>query len=147
MSTKYQTLKSSICDAMHATRSTRNEMRVLKTESRTARKAGDTSTADTLMRQAVGLWEDANYDRDERRVRHLAYAYLRGRTYHQCERTCKEAPDAGWVFGIIHDHIEEELRDTLRSDIEAWIKAGDITRFDQHPRTEAAPALSMEEVA
>ena len=110
-------------------------MRALKTQSRTARRSGEPRLADDLMRTAVLLWLDANYSRDERRHRHLAYSYLRGRTYHQCEQTCREAPSLQGIVTYAGDYLPEE---SIKDDIKGWLTNGGITRYDQHPRVEAA---------
>jgi len=107
---KYQDIKKRICIEATQTRKLRDEARVLKQQSRTARKADKTTEANSLMVDALHLWGAANDDRESRRYTLLAYAYLRGRTYHQCENKCREGnePDSHGIVAYAKAALEAD---------------------------------------
>ena len=86
-----------------------------------------------LRKEANRLLEEANDGRWERRQMHLAYCYLKGRTYHQCEAKCD--PDNRPSIGAIASDVNTCLgrkgkteREVTTGHIEFWIKTGDLTR-------------------
>jgi hypothetical protein len=87
------------------------------------------------------------WDRKDRRVTHLAYCYLKGRTYKQCEQKTRELP--AWsqrcqdnetisaMLKLIIDGLDTPYspsmdkikeRDTEKERIKSWIKLGNVTR-------------------
>jgi len=68
-------------------------------------------------------WERHGW-REDVRALHLAYCYLRGRTYKQVENNARSKPeDLGYRY--LADWEGEET-----ADLDAWVKAGDKTRFE-----------------
>jgi hypothetical protein len=135
---KLSSIKQQIIHDANETRKTRDRMRVAKQQSRAARQAGDLDEADLLMREGVGLWRHANYDRDERRHQHLAYAYLKGRLYRECEQRCREdnLPNLNSVLTYARDYLAEGEGERL----ERWLREDGERRERPVEAPEVVPA-------
>lgn len=63
--------------------------------------------------------------RPQARHAQLAYAFLRGRSYHSVERRCQEEPSAGWVLTYLLK-VEPETP-PAKADIERWLQGEEST--------------------
>ena len=74
------------------------------------------------------LKAEANYGRHDRRTLHLAYCYLRGRTYHQCEAKCLAVPLAESLARHAFCAEIPLSRAQLTDSIKLWLSRGNVTR-------------------
>lgn len=87
-----------------------------------------------LRKLANKLLEEANDGRWDRRHLHLAYCYLKGRTYRQCEAKCdpENKPSASTIASIVNRYKEvtgkAETEITL-GHLQFWLQTGDLTRW------------------
>lgn len=123
-------MKARIKGQTKEARSLRQEARKSLNEARRLEAEDENAKTRELRRKFHDLRDEANRGRESRRILHLAYCYLRGRTYHQCEKTCHEKPSAkaiakhAYVSGVTP--TQEKLTDSLQF----WLDAGDITRLE-----------------
>lgn len=144
MKNELATIKNEVITSANAATALRTGMRKKKALSRAARKlAAPTAEgnvrrheANRLMGEALDLWGEANESREDRRALHLAYAYLKGNTYHQCEATCRKPADfsyAAWkaclgLYGEVANWpVGADLK--MKAAVLAWGKAGDTKRI------------------
>jgi hypothetical protein len=68
------------------------------------------------------------------REQHLAHSYLKGRTYAQCERTCREDPRVDAIVGHIPKNrntiVAHEQECALLLDLKMWLQFPNMTRTD-----------------
>jgi hypothetical protein len=102
-----------------------------------------------LRKTANSLLYDANYDRDDRRHLHLAYCYLKGRTYLQCESKCApdNKPSVSHIVGYIWSYDKTVPKDTRTMMIEFWVKAGELTRWQVEASYQEKEGLEKAEKA
>jgi hypothetical protein len=142
---KLNNFKKLITDNATDTRDLRDRMRKAKQQSRTARRRGDINEADLLMRDGVDLWDQANDGRDLRRHRHLAYAYLKGRSYLECENSCRRGnePNAHEIRMHAYPYLLERADEMagIEQHLATWLKDGTTRRVRPVEAVEAVEAV------
>lgn len=85
------------------------------------------------------------------REEHLAHSYLKGRTYNQCERTCRERPSASMIVKCIPKSHKPEIAFLqefgLKTYIEMWLHEGNLTRKDIEEKEDQERAIRIAEDA
>jgi len=82
--------------------------------------------------------ENWSWDRDRRRINHLAYCYAKGRTYNQCEPTVRKLPawslrhrTSSTIAGMAKlIHADKELMEEEKTRIRSWIDLKNVTRWN-----------------
>ena len=75
------------------------------------------------------------------REMHLAHSYLKGRTYHECERTCREPPSPSKIVFFIPCSSDSQNA-VMQECITTWLSNGDLRRWDIEDTGVEAAALT-----
>lgn len=75
------------------------------------------------------------------REMHLAHSYLKGRAYHECERTCHEPPGSSKIVSFI-PCANDRQKAVMQECLSTWLSSGDLRRWDIEDTGEEAAALT-----
>lgn len=103
------------------------------------------------MIEALGIhYKEAEKQRITREM-HLAHCYLKGRTYNQCERTCRERPNTSAIVKCIPKSNKPSIAFVqefgLKTYIEMWLYDGNLTRKDIEEKEDQEQAIRIAEDA
>jgi len=138
---KLDKIKKQVKQQAADTREIRARMRLLKQQSRQARQLGTLASfgeAEATMRTAVSWEWHANQGRADRRHLHLAYCYLKGRTYRECEQKCRE-DNHPWKSRVAH-FVSQYGVDGEQAQVLEWLQNG------QERRVQPEEAVVVSEV-